>query len=572
MALGGRGARLAVVGLSLALASVGCQGGTSKPTVAQDSVSASTLRGRTGGTVNILMAAPFAHLDPQRIYVPSAMDFSRLYARTLTTYQPAPGGGADGGKVVPDLATTLGTPSDNAKTWRFTLKTGLRFQDGSQITSRDVRYGVERSFAANLAEGAPYARQYLDCRGYKGPYLDRTGRGCAAIETPDDKTVIFHLNLSVGNFPYLAALPIFSPVPKAKDTGPGYDNQPFSSGPYKFQSARRGGSIVLVRNHQWDARTDDVRPAYPDGFRVTASLNPAVIDQRLIANAGPDQTAIMLGDSVAPQDLARVLLDPAVMSRSDAGFDSCNRYLALNTKKAPLDQVKVRQAINYAVDKEAYRTALGGRFVGDFASTIVAPSLVGHRDFDTYKAAPTGDVGRAKQLLNEAGLSGGFTVRLATIDKGRGLSTAVAIQQALGRVGIKVGFDPVQASDYYARVGTTAREPQLVLYGWCPDFPSAGAVLPFLFDGRTISPQGNINVSQYDNAGVNARLDEIARMTDPKEIAAAYGDLDEKIMKDAPIVPLLNTRSRVLHGSKVSGAYFSAALGGGYDVVTLSVA
>ncbi len=561
--------RFAGVGLSLALAAVACSG-TSKPKGAQDSAGAGTLQGHTGGTVNVLMAAPFAHLDPQRIYGGSAANFSRLYARTLTTYRPVPG--VAGTDLVPDLATTLGSASDDAKTWKFTLRPGITFEDGSAITSSDVRYGVERSFAAKFAEGAPYARQYVDCGGYSGPYADRSGRGCPAIETPDDRTVVFHLNRSMGSFPYLVALPIFSPVPKAKDTGAGYDNRPFSSGPYRFQGARRGGSVVLVRNDRWDPRTDGVRPAYPDAFRVTAGLNPAVIDQRLIANSAADQAAIMLGGSVAPQDLAKVLLDPAVMSRSDAGFDTCNRYLALNTRKAPLDKVKVRQAINYAVDKEAYRTALGGRFVGDLASTIVAPSLVGHRDFDLYKAAPTGDVDRARQLLAEAGLPRGFPVTLGTIEQGTGRSTAVAIQQALGRVGIKVSFDPVPAAAYYEKVGTTVKEPQLVFYGWCPDFPSAGAVLPFLFDGRTITATGNINVSQYDNAGVNARLDEIARMTDPKKIAAAYGDLDEKIMKDAPIVPLLNTRSRVLHGSKVKGAYFSAALGGGYDVVTLSVA
>lgn len=567
MAWRGRGGWLVAVGLSMALGAAACQGG-SEPGVAKES--AGTLAGHKGGTVNVLMAAPFVHLDPQRIYAGSAADFSRLYARTLTTYRPVPG--KQGTEVVPDLATSLGIPRDNARTWTFTLKPGITFQDGSAITAQDVRYGVERSFAANLAEGAPYARQYVDCPGYRGPYADPAGRGCPAIETPDDKTVVFHLNRPMGSFPYLTAMPIFSPVPKAKDTGVGYDKAPFSSGPYKFQSARRDGSIVLVRNDRWDPRTDQVRPAYPDGFRVTSGLDPAVIDQRLIADSAADQTAIMLGGSVAPQDLSKVLLDPAVMSRSDAGFDNCNRYLALNTRKPPLDKAKVRQAINYAVDKEAYRTALGGRFVGDFASTIVAPSLAGHRDFDVYRANGTGDIARARQLLTEAGFPRGLAVTLQTVDKGTGLSTAVAIAQALSRAGITVRFDRVPASAYYESVGTTATEQQLAFYGWCPDFPSAGAVLPFLFDGRTISPQGNINVSQYNNDGVNDRLDEIARMTNPRKIAAAYGELDEKIMKDAPIVPLLNTRSRVLHGSKVKGAYFMAALGGVYDVVTLSVA
>jgi len=568
MALSKRGAQFAAVGMTVALAAAACGGGSDNSNTGTSG--GKKPEGKKGGTLNILMAGDFEHLDPARVYVVDSSDFSRLYARTLMTYKPVPG--KEGTTVIPDLAKGKGESSDEAKTWKYTLKDGLKFQDGSPITSKDIKYGAERSFSADLPEGAPYARQYLDCKDFKGPYVDKSGTGCSAIETPDDKTIVFHLNRSVGDFDYTVALPVFSPVPKSKDTGTKYDGMPFSSGPYKFETYSRGKSIVMVRNDQWDAKTDDVRPAFPDIIKVTQGLDPAVIDQRLIGDSGPDQTAIDFDTTVAPENLSKVLLNPQVKSRSNAGFDNCNRYIALNTKKAPMDNVKVRQAINYAINKETYRTARGGPSAGDYASTIIVPSLNGHKDFDLYKTSPTGDVEKAKQLLTEAGFPNGFAVTLKTTNKGKGVTTAVAVQAALARVGIKVNVDQVDSSVYYTEIGDTAKEPAMVFYGWCPDWPSASTVLPVLFDGRNIQPQGNNNVSQYNNDAVNAKFDEISKMTDPEKIGKAYGEVDELIMKDAPVVPLLNSKSLILHGSKVKGGYFMEALGGVYDVVTLSVA
>jgi peptide/nickel transport system substrate-binding protein len=560
--------KVAAVGLSVALGAAACGGSNNDNggTAGGDG----KVQGKKGGTLNILMSGDFEHLDPARAYVVDSSDFARLYARTLMTYKPV--AGKEGTNVIPDLAKSKGESSDEAKTWKYTLKDGLKFQDGSPITSKDIKYGVERSFSADLPEGAPYARQYLDCKDYKGPYVDKTGTGCSAIETPDDKTIIFKLNRSVGDFDYTVAFATFSPVPKSKDTGTKYDGMPFSSGPYKFQTYQRGKSIVMVRNDQWDAKTDDVRPAYPDTIKVTMGLDPAVIDQRLIGDTGPDQTAIDLDTTVAPENLSKVLLNPAVKARSAVQFDNCNRYLALNTKKAPMDNLKVRQAINFAVNKETYRTARGGPSAGEYASTIIVPTLNGHKDFDLYKAPPQGDVAKAKQLLSEAGFPNGFSTTLKTTNKGKGVTTAVAVQAALARVGIKVNIDQVDSSVYYTEIGDTAKEPAMVFAGWCPDWPSASTVLPVLFDGRNIQPQGNNNYSQYDNADVNAKFDEISKITKLDEATKAYGEVDEMIMKDAPIVPLLNGKSLILHGSKVKGAYFMEALGGVWDVVSISVA
>jgi peptide/nickel transport system substrate-binding protein len=308
---------------ALVLTTSACGGsGTPKP---------GTTAGKKGGTLTILTVADFEHLDPQRNYVGSALNFGRLLYRQLTTYKSVPG--TAGTELAPDLATDLGTSSDNAKTWTFTLKSGLKYEDGSPITSQDVKYGVERSMSPLIPDGPQYAKQYLvGGTGYKGPYA---GKELASIETPDAKRIVFKLSSPHGDFPYTVSLPTFSPVPKAKDTKVNYDGRPFSSGPYKIDRYDRGKSMTLSRNVHWGQ--DDVRKALPDTIKVVMGLDAAVIDNRLIASTAGDATAIQLDSSVQPANVAKVLNVPAVKARTVSGTTGFLRYIAMNTTKGPLN-------------------------------------------------------------------------------------------------------------------------------------------------------------------------------------------------------------------------------------------
>ncbi len=565
----GKAGKVAAVGMTLALAATACGGNgggggnTNRPADNQ----AGTTGGKKGGTLTLLLSADFEHIDPARTYTGIALDFDRLLIRSLTTYKAV--AGPAGSDVVPDLATDTGRPSDGAKTWTFTLKDGIKYEDGTPIKAADIKYSVERTFSDQLPEGPAYQRLWIDCPGYKGPYKDPAG--CKAIETPDDKTIIFRLNRAVGDFYYLAAFPIFSPVPKAKDTGVNYDNRPVSTGPYKIQSYARGKEMTLVRNDQWDPATDKVRPAYPDQIKAIMGLDPAVIDQRLIASNGQDANAIQHDVSVDPSNLAKVLNDPAVRSRAVQGPFPFERYLWLNNKKKPMDNVKVRQAMNYLVNKETYRTARGGPIAGgDYATTIINSTTPGHRKFDLYPAPPQGDVAKAKQLLTEAGYPNGFKVTLATTNAGKGVTQATAIQEAMARGGVKVDILQLDPAVYYDTVGDAAKSPEMGFAAWGPDWPSASTVIPPLLDGRQIQAKGNQNLSQYNNDAANKEMDRISALTDKKAADKAWGDLDETIMKDAPWVPLLYGRQILLHGSNVKNTYLHAFYGD-FDLVSLSV-
>ncbi|WP_188316656.1 ABC transporter substrate-binding protein [Solihabitans fulvus] len=556
--------RTASLGASLILGLIAVAGCGGAHGGAADSQAAGTHR---GGTLHVLSTIDLEHLDPARAYVTSTQDVVRLVYRTLTTYAAAPG--RAGSSIVPDLATDTGTPSDGAKTWTFHLKEGLKYEDGRAITAADIRYGVERTFAPELPEGPPYARTWLaGGASYQGPYK---GGDLAAIATPDDRTIVFTLNRPVADFGSAAALPMFAPVPKDKDTGVGYDSRPFSSGPYKIDTFEPKKQLTLVRNESWDQKTDDVRKALPDRIEIDLNLDGSVVDQRMIAAQGEDANAVAF-EPIGPASVAQVQTDPTLRARLITGESENTRFLSLNTRRGQLGNVKVRQAIAYAIDKDALRLTRGGPIAGDLATTILPPSVAGHVDGDPYPSKDgKGDPDKARQLLAEAGVAGGIDLTLDAPATNGGKAQAEAIQSSLAKVGIRVAVNEVSGSSYWSTVGNTAQEHDMVIDGWTPDWPGASTYLPIVLDGRAITKQGNNNRAQYDSSAVNSRFDQIAALPDANAANAAYGQLDGQIMADAPVVPFLWDKAAILVGPNVVGAYGHVGYVGRLDLVSLGL-
>src|SRR4051795_8547167 len=283
---------------------------------------------RAGGTLRVV-ASDVDSLAPQRSYLPGVWTLMGLYVRTLVTYKSEPGG-TDG--LVPDLATDLGTSSEDGLTWTFTLKQGVRFENGRPITSRDVKYGIERSFASDVIVGGPtYVVDLLDDPEdpYAGPYQDESdGKlGLASIATPDDRTIVFTLTAATPDFPFVMALPSSSPVPIESDTGAGYGAHPISSGPYTVASVDPQAGISLVRNPQWDAATDTVRTALPDAVLVRSGLSGVARDQALLAGSAD---ADLSGTGVQQATTSR-LDDEQLAGRIDDVTTGALRLLALPT-------------------------------------------------------------------------------------------------------------------------------------------------------------------------------------------------------------------------------------------------
>src|SRR5215467_14110047 len=203
---------------------------------------------KKGGTITYGNAGDWDNLDPADTYYGYSWNFIRYYGRSLVMFKPAPGD--QGTQLVPDLATSLGVPSDNAKTWTYHIRPGLKYSDGTTITTKDIKYDVERSLdKTTFPNGPTYFNDFLDLQGYTSPYKDSSPDklGLKAIETPDDTTIIFHLKKPFSGFDYFAMLPATIPVPPAKDTGANYKQHVMSTGPYKFENYTPGKSMALVR-------------------------------------------------------------------------------------------------------------------------------------------------------------------------------------------------------------------------------------------------------------------------------------------------------------------------------------
>ena len=519
-----------------------------------------------GGTVTIIGSADFDDKDPQGNYRGDGiLVYEQLFQRALTGYyEDVDASGKITLKLAGDLATNTGKTSDGCKTWTYTLRDGIKFQDGSPITSKDIAYGVSRAFDGRLATGPQYIQKYLAgsddyAAFYKGPFevKDSIAPG---IETPDDKTLVFKLPAAHCDFPLAATLPTTIPVPKAKDGGPGvYEKNIVSSGPYQVESWTVGEKMTLVRNASWDANSDPLRHNYPDKYVFDWSgSDPVVVSKRFVSDAAADQTAIQW-DNVPSEAIPDVLGNPGALSRVIQGDTVFNIYLSINTQV--VTDVDVRRALNYAYNRDAVLKIIGGEYAGKPSSTITAPTVPGYEKYDAYPAPLTGDVDKAKALLAGKTLAPiKYCYRPGTTIREQ---TAAAVKQALERAGFQIVLAPTDKDSHYTIVGKKGNDCGLISSGWGQDFPSNSTVMGVLMKGgAAIQPEGNVNWSYLDVPEVNAELDRLAAEPDVAKAAAGYMALDKKVMTDyAPLIPVYYDHSYSLVGSKVGGAYLSTTWG-----------
>ncbi|WOX12408.1 ABC transporter substrate-binding protein [Streptomyces sp. N50] len=549
--------RVAVASVSLAVAAGAAACGP-KDNDAKGSGGDSTPH--KGGTLTVLNAQPQEDFDPARLYTSGGGNVPSLVFRTLTTRNRE--NGAAGAKVVPDLATDTGRPNKDATVWTYTLKKGLKYEDGTAITSADIKYGIERSFAPELSGGAPYLRDWLvGAADYQGPYKDK--KGLSAIETPDSRTIVFHLNKPEGEFPYLATQTQFTPVPKGKDTGTKYEEHPVSSGPYKVVSNQNDGeTIVLERNKYWSTATDAERKAYPDKIDVKSGLDSSVINQRLSASQGTDAAAVTTDTNLGPAELAKVTGDKELAARVGTGHFGYTNYIAFNPKVAPFNNVKVRQAISYAIDRSSVVNAAGGSSLAEAATTFLPnQKSFGYDPYDLFPAGASGNAAKAKELLKEAGYPKGITVTLThSNDKDFETSPeiATAIQDALKKAGITVKLQGLEINDYKDKIHSVKTEPGFFLAHWGADWPSGGPFLAPIFDGRQIVKDGaNFNTGLLNDKSVNAEIDSINKLTNLDEAAKRWGALDKKIGEQALTVPLFHPVYKRLVGKDIRNVVIS---------------
>ncbi|MEV0981318.1 ABC transporter substrate-binding protein [Streptomyces sp. NPDC049915] len=520
---------------------------------------------RKGGTLRLVSGADADSWDPGRSYYGWVWNMQRLYARTLLTYAPKPG--KSGRTLVPDLAEAQPQVSADGRKYTVKLRSGLKFEDGTPITAKDVKYGIERVFAQDVVTGGPtYLIETLDQgQNYPGPYKDGASArsGLRSVETPDDRTLVFRLAKADSRFPYLLAMGATSPVPQKRDTGAGYADRPVSSGPYRFASYTPGRSLVLVRNENWSRATDPLRSALPDRIELTVTTAGDVAARLLDGTADLDVQQAGLEQSAA----SKVVQDPKLKAHADAPLTGYLRSLALVSKTAPLDNPHCRKAVFYAADTTALRTARGGVTAGSLHGNMLPPTLPGSDDYDPFdltggKPQPE----KAREELRACGRAQGFTTKLVLREgKPQDEQTAQALQQSLKAVGITVQTERLDVSDFFSVVGSPGEVKKkgygLMLFAWGADYPHASGFLPSLADGRLITPADNVDYAQMNDPEVNALLDRARSETDPAGANELYRRINHKVTDGAYYLPIVADKALNYRSPRLTNVYVDDAYG-----------
>ncbi|WP_445528960.1 ABC transporter substrate-binding protein [Streptomyces cyslabdanicus] len=546
-------------------------GNSGKKDAALDSiVNASS---KKGGTVTLEESDVPDSLDPGNTYYGFVLNFSRLYARSLTTFKPA--AGTAGLEVVPDLAESLGEPSADAKTWTYHLREGLKYQDGTPITSKDVKYAVERSnFAPEVMSNGPtYFKSYLvGGDKYKGPYKDKSPEGLKSIETPDDRTIVFKLNQPFADFDYLTTFSQTAPVPQAKDDGAKYVQHIVSSGPYQFESYQEGRSATLVRNKNWDPKTDPIRTALPDRYEVKFKVNPVTVDNDLLADK---VTGDIAGTGVQPQTQPKVL-SGKYAKQTDNSYAGATSYIALNVNVKPFDNIHCRKAVQWGLDKQSVVDAIGGAPKGDVATTLLPPSVNGYTKFDQYPSTGNkGDVDKAKAELKQCGQPNGFSTTLtARSDRPAEVAQATAIQNSMKAIGIKVDIKQFPSGKYFsnfAGVPSYVHEHKLGMMSmaWGADWPTGFGFLDQIINGAAIKPSGGNNLMELNDSKINAALKAAIANTDSAARTKAWGEIDKMVQENASVVPLVYRKNLLFRPDSATNVTVSQAYLGMYDYLLL---
>ncbi|MBY5828148.1 ABC transporter substrate-binding protein [Rhizobium ruizarguesonis] len=491
---------------------------------------------KQGGDIVVTYKDDITTLDPAVGYdwVNWSM-IKSLYSR-LMDYAPGTP------NPVPSLAESF-TVSPDGLIYTFKLHKGVKFSNGREVVASDVKYSIER--AVDPKTQGPGAGFFGAIKGFE----DETGgktTTLSGIETPDDSTVIFNLSRPDATFLHVLAINFASVVPKeAVEAAAGdFGKKPVGSGTFILKDWTIGQQLVFERNKDYFVKG----VPYIDSFKVEVGQEPLVALLRL--QKGEVDIA---GDGIPPAKFLEIKNSADGAQMIVDGEQLHTGYITLNTKVKPFDNVKVRQALNMAINKDRITRILNGRATP--ANQPLPPLMPG------YDKAFTGyayDVAKAKALLAEAGYPDGFETVLYSTNTDPQPRIAQAIQQDLAAVGVKAEVRALAQANVISAGGTEGEAPMIWSGGmaWIADFPD-----PSNFYGPILGCAGAVpggwNWSWYCNADLDKRAVAADSMSDPAKAAertAAWGKVFTDIMADAPWIPVINERRVVAKSLRMGGA------------------
>jgi peptide/nickel transport system substrate-binding protein len=558
---------------AIGLLAAACAGGTTT----------TTTTGTKGGTLIMLGNGDVDHLDTASAYYTVSYIVERAYSRQLVSY-PNTADQTKAVSLVADAATQVpstsnGGISSDGLTYTFKIKAGVKWDTSParQVTAQDFVLGFKRLCNSVNPVGAPsyYEDTIAGFKDYCEPMLALSdssasamaaymqGHDISGITTSGSDTIKFKLTQVASDFLNIVSLPFASAAPveylqyvPGDDT---FNQHVISDGPYKIVKYDPNKELDLDRNPAWDPSTDSLRAAWVDHVKVTEGSTSEAVQQQIAAG-----TADMEWDTGVPTaDLAQLLqatpADPRLIVGPPGTFSP---YLVFNLQSpnagGAIKNVKVRQALEYAVDKVAIAQFYGGLSINQPATQILAPVDAGYQKFDLYATPDNkGDPAKTKSLLADAGYPNGITIKMIYRTSGNHPKIAQSVQADLAKAGVTLQITPVPPAQFYTKYLESADASKRGVWdvaapGWVPDwFGNNGrSIISPLFDGRTYGP-GTTDYGDYNSDATNTDIDSALAAKSQADANKFWHMADMQIMQDAAVIPVLNQQTPVFRSTRV---------------------
>ncbi len=460
-------------------------------------------------------------LDPARGYDTASWQFEEMLFNTLLDYDKD-------GNLIPELATGWDVSADQ-RTYLFHLRQDARFTNGRSVVADDIRYSIERVLNPRTrSPGAEFFRGIVGAEQYAPGQCRVTG-----IETPDAQTIRFTLRAFDPLFLHKLAMPFAAAVPieAVERWGEDFARHPVGSGPFQLQEWVSGQRLLLVRNpHYFINKAPRLA-----GVQRLVGVNEDL--EWLKYEAGQLDVA-----GIPPAEFPRVVRDPRYQPMLRHVTTMRTTYLGMNCQLPPFTDRRVRQAMNYAVNKEKLLRLINNR--GVVARGFVPPNMPGYNpEVPGYRFDPQ----RARQLLAAAGHESGFGTTLWVRSDETMLRLAQAVQQDLADVGVRIQIKAIAWGPFLEAVKLPDLVP-LFLLGWEADFPDPSNFLEVLLHSKNIGSNNNTN---YRNPEVDTLLDTAAHTVDPRERLQLLQRVELVAIADAPWVFLFHPVTYVVVNPRV---------------------
>jgi peptide/nickel transport system substrate-binding protein len=547
--------------------------------------SASSAAGKPvfGGTLRWVASGDVDHLDPMAAYYTATAILERAYTRQLITY-PASNDFQTSTTIVPDMATVVPTMangglSSDGLTYTFHLRSGVMWNTTPPraVVAGDFVRALKRFCNPVLGVGNPtyYTSTIAGMTAYCAAYAKLPSTATAAqlaafqnshtisgVSAPDASTLVIKLSQPASDFLNVMAMTFVSAAPVEWDSylpdSAAFRQHVYSDGPYQISSYVAGKSITLTRNPEWSQSTDPIRHQYVASMVVTEGTNdPGQALQDLQAGSGDLMWDLPVPTNQIPTLEASKNPNFAIW----AGHIS-NPYLVFNTLAGPTKNLKVRQAIEYAIDKVNIAKIYGGTALNPPINTAIPPGNVGYVNYDLYPTpGNNGDPAKCKSMLTAAGFPNGITLTDAYRNAGNHPAVFQSVQADLKACGITVVGSPQQQGNYYAYLenpaNTKAGKWDISEPGWIPDwFGNNGRTsMQPLFQSPCVNPTTNYGC--YTSTAASDLINKALSATSLSAAATFWHEADMQVMSDAVIVPFTNQNTPAYHSSRVQNAIWS---------------